>query len=258
MVYHIMSIIRNQNRETESGGMRLRPIPTNFTLKDHVYDMLRDAITAMDIYGDDADLKLDERSLAEQIGISRTPLREAIARLESDGLVEVVPRKGVYVRRKSLSEILDMIVAWAALESMAARIATERASDAEITNLRRIAGKYNGAGIDSRISEYSEDNIRFHQKILEISKCGVLKDLADGLFLHMHAVRLRAMGEGNRAQRSVADHIEIIEALERRDAEEASRLVREHTMRLHEHVRRSWTKLELSQRAAQKAEESAR
>jgi DNA-binding GntR family transcriptional regulator len=183
MVYHIMSTIRNQNRETENGGMRLRPIPTNFTLKDHVYDMLRDAITAMDIYGDDADLKLDERSLADQIGISRTPLREAIARLESDGLVEVVPRKGVYVRRKSLSEILDMIVAWAALESMAARIATERASDAEITNLRRIAGKYNGAGIDSRISEYSEDNIRFHQKILEISKCGVLKDLADGLFL---------------------------------------------------------------------------
>jgi DNA-binding GntR family transcriptional regulator len=237
--------------------MRLSPIPSNFTLKDHVYDMLREAITAMDIYREDADLKLDERSLAEQLGISRTPLREAIARLESDGLLEVVPRKGVYVRRKSLGEILDMIVAWAALESMAARLVTERASDAEIGSLRKIAGKYSDGELGTRISEYSIDNIRFHQRILEISRNGVLKDLAEGLFLHMHAVRLRAMGEGNRLQRSVVDHAEIIEALERRDAEEASRLVREHTMKLHEHVRRSWAKLELSQRTATRLEINA-
>lgn len=232
--------------------MKLRPIPTNFTLKDHVYDMLRDAITGMDIYRDDANLRLDERSLAEQIGISRTPLREAIARLESDGLLEVVPRKGVYVRRKSLTEILEIIVAWAALESMAARLATERASDAEIATLRRIAAKYSQDEVGTRISEYSDDNIRFHQRILEISKCTLLKEMADGLFLHMHAVRLRAMGEGNRVQRSVVDHAEIIEAIERRDAEEASRLVREHTMKLHEHVRRTWTKLELGQAEARK------
>jgi DNA-binding GntR family transcriptional regulator len=238
------------------GEMKLRPIATNFTLKDHVYDMLRDAITAMDIYRDDADLKLDERSLAEQLGISRTPLREAIARLESDGLVEVVARKGVYVRRKSLAEILEMIIAWAALESMAARLATERATDTEIASLRKIASKYSDGELGLHMSEYSNDNIRFHQRILEISKCGVLKDLADGLFLHMHAVRVRAMGEGNRLQRSVVDHAEIIEALERRDAEEASRLVREHTMKLHEHVRRTWARIELSQRMEPKLQVS--
>lgn len=238
--------------------MKLRPIVANFTLKDHVYDMLREAITGMDIYREDADLKLDERSLAEQIGISRTPLREAIARLESDGLVEVVARKGVFVRRKSLAEVLEMIVCWAALESMAARLATERATDTEIGSLRKMAAKYAGNEVGARISEYSEDNIRFHQRILEISKCAMLKDLADGLFLHMHAVRLRAMGEGNRLQRSVVDHMEIIEALERRDAEEASRLVREHTMRLHDHVRRGWTTLELMQRAAARTAEGAR
>ena len=230
--------------------MKLKPIPSNFTLKDHVYDMLRDAITGMDLYAEDANLRLDERSLAEQLGISRTPLREAIARLERDGLLEVVARKGVYVRRKSLAEVLEMIVAWAALESMAARLACERATDAEIGSLRRMAAKYMGGEVDARISEYSDDNIRFHQRILEISKCGLLKEMADGLFLHMHAVRLRAMGEGNRAQRSIVEHLEIIEALERREPEEASRLVREHTMRLHEHVRRTWTKLELGQRAA--------
>ena len=172
-------------------------------------------------------------------------MREAIARLESDGLLKVLPRKGVYVQRKSLEEILEMIVAWAALESMAARLASERASDSELASLRRIALKYNQGAVDMHISEYSDDNIRFHQRILEISKCALLREMADGLFLHMQAVRLRAMSEGNRVQRSVVDHAEIIEALEGRDADLSARLVREHTMRLHEHVRRTWTRLEM-------------
>lgn len=252
MVYHKMA--KNVPDITPgTGGMKLSPIRANFTLKDHVYDMLRDAITQMDIYAEGADLRLDERWLAEQLGISRTPLREAIARLERDGLVTVVPRKGVYVQRKTLTEILDMIIAWAALESMAARLATEHATDAEIASLRRIGAKYNENELEYHIPEYSDDNIRFHQRILEISKCALLKDMADGLFLHMHAVRLRAMGEENRVKRSVVDHAEIVEALEARDPDEAERRVRLHTMRLYEHVRRTWTRLELNQAAARAA-----
>ncbi|MEM8802888.1 MAG: GntR family transcriptional regulator [Pseudomonadota bacterium] len=230
--------------------MKLTPIPTNFTLKDQVYDKLRDAITGMDIYSEDADLRLDERSLAEQLGISRTPLREAIARLERDGLVAVVPRKGVFVQRKSMDEVLEMIVAWAALESMAARLATSVASDAEIASLRKIAAKYNDGALDTRISEYSDDNIRFHQRILEISKCSLLKSMADGLFLHMHAVRLRAMSEGDRVQRSVVDHAEIIEALEARNADLSATRVREHTMKLHDHVRHTWVSIEQGRNAS--------
>ena len=178
--------------------MKLRPITSNFILKEHVYDMLRDAILDMDIYSEDADLRLDERSLADQLGVSRTPLRDAIARLERDGLLTVVPRKGVFVQRKSLSEVLEIIVAWAALESMAARLAAERASNADIAALRKIAAKYTENNTNMLLSEYSEDNIRFHQKILKISKCDLLKNMADGLFLHMHAVRKRAMGEDDR------------------------------------------------------------
>ena len=229
--------------------MKLSPISSNYTLKGHVYDRLRDAITEMDIYSEDADLRLDERSLALQLGVSRTPLREAIARLEADGLVTIVPRKGVFVQRKSLDEILEMIIAWAALEGMAARLATEQATDAEIGSLRRIASKYNENELELRIPEYSDDNIRFHQRIFEISKCVLLKEMAEGLFLHMHAVRLRAMGEEDRVQRSLEDHAEIIEALESRDADAAQRRVREHTMRLYEHVRRTWTRLELNRAA---------
>ena len=229
--------------------MKLQPVKTNFSLRDHVYERLKDAITEMDIYSADTDLRLDERSLADQLNVSRTPLRDAIARLEAEGLVSVVPRKGIFVLRKSQEEVLEMIVAWAALESMAARLAAERATDAEIASLRKIASKYNDEQSKTRISEYSDYNIRFHLRILEISRCSLLKKMAEGLFLHMSAVRLRALQEDDRVSRSVVDHAEIIEALEERDPDEAALQVREHTMRLHEHIRKTWSRLELTQRS---------
>jgi DNA-binding GntR family transcriptional regulator len=223
---------------------KLRPVMVNFTLKDHTYDVLRAAILDMHIYEENADLRLDERMMAERLGISRTPIREALARLAQDGLVEIVPRKGVFVRRKTMNEVLEMIVTWAALESMAARLATENASDRELRDLHKFAMKHSIHAARAELEEYSEANIEFHQRILHLSGCSLLKTTADGLFVHMHAVRRRAMGEGDRATRSVVDHMEIIEALEARDADLASRLVREHTMKLHDHVRNTWIRLE--------------
>jgi len=225
-------------------SVKLKPVAVNFTLKDHIYEVLRTAILDMNIYQEDADLRLDERKMAEQLGISRTPIREALARLEQDGFVEIQPRRGVFVRRKSPEEVLEMIVVWAALESMAARLVTENASDAEIKSLRKLAAKYSQHAARADIAEYSEANIKFHQRILELSKCSMLKSVADGLFQHMYAVRKRAMGESDRAKRSVVDHMHIIEALESRDANLAGTLVREHTMRLHDHVRKTWARLE--------------
>ena len=84
--------------------VKLQPVSINFTLKDHIYDVLRESILKVDIYDADSELRLDERQLAEQLGISRTPIREALARLAQDGLVEILPRKGVFIHRKSLEE----------------------------------------------------------------------------------------------------------------------------------------------------------
>ena len=230
--------------------MKLQPIATSSTLKDRVYDRLREAIVEMNIYDENANLRLDERSMAEQLNVSRTPLREALTRLERDGFVEIRPRRGVFVIRKTLDEILQMIVAWAALESMAARLAAETASDAEIRDLRRHALRHSESSSRADLSEYSEANVRFHQMILKMSGCDLLAQMADGLFVHMHAVRRRALEEGDRASRSVVDHLGIIEALEARDPDLAERLVREHTMRLYVHVRRVWTRFENSAAAS--------
>ena len=218
----------------------VKPIDGSFSLKEHIYDVLKDGIVAMDIYADDAQLKLDERQLSDQLNISRTPIREALARLEQEGLVRVMPRRGVFILRKSVDEILEMITVWAALESMAARLVTERASDAEIASLRKLLASFNQDEAKTHLDEYSEANIRFHRRILQLSGCGLLLSNADNLFLHMRAIRARTMTEGDRIARSIVDHKHIIEAIEARDAELAERLVREHTMKLHAHVKRTW------------------
>jgi len=223
-------------RRIAAAEVPVEPIETNFSLKDRIYASLKRAITQVDIYADDVELRLDERRLSEQLKISRTPVREALARLEQEGLVEIVPRRGVYIVRKTKAEIMEMITVWAALESMAARLITENASDAEIASLRDIFANVDGDRVGAHIDEYSDKNIEFHQKILELSRCGLIGETAENLFIHMRSIRARTIGEVDRADRSIIDHMHIIEALEARDTELAERLVREHTLNLGAHI----------------------
>jgi len=214
----------------------VRPIEDDFSLKNRIYSSLREAITSMNIYDDAAQLRLDERELSEKLAISRTPIREALARLEQEGLVRIVPRKGVYIVRKTKAEILEMITVWAALESMAARLIIEQASDEEIASLRKLFATFQDGQLQAKIDEYSDTNIEFHQTLLKLSRCQLLQDMADQLFIHLRSIRARTIAEGNRAKRSIIDHLHIIEALEARDTELAERLVREHTLNLGKHI----------------------
>lgn len=223
-------------RRIAAAELPVEPIETNFSLKDRIYGALKQAITQVDIYADDAELRLDERRLSEQLNISRTPVREALARLEQEGLVEIVPRRGVYIVKKSKAEIMEMITVWAALESMAARLITQEALDSEISALRDIFANVDGDKVNAQIDEYSDKNIRFHQKIIELSRCALLAEMSENLFIHMRSIRARTIGEVDRADRSIIDHLHIIEALEARDTELAERLTREHTLNLGKHI----------------------
>ncbi len=217
--------------------IKLRPVETSLGLKDKVYGALKSAVTAMDIYSDNEAPKLDERRLAENLGVSRTPVREALSRLAQEGLVEMIPRRGTFVVRKNKQEILEIISVWAALESMAARLATQVATDEEIGRLRRLFVTFEGStGPQARIDEYSDTNIQFHQRIIALSKSELLKKMADTLFVHMRAIRAQTITERDRADRSIIDHLHIIEAIEARDTELAERLVREHSFGLAEHI----------------------
>lgn len=219
-----------------SAKLLVTPIDVNFVLKDKVYDGLKQAILSMNIYAQPGETRLDERQLSEDFGVSRTPVREAITRLEQEGFVKVIPRRGAFVVRKTKKEILEMITVWAALESMAARLITERAKDSEIATLRQMFATFGSERVQAKIDEYSETNIEFYQAILRMSQCDLLNQMAENLFAHMRWIRMRTIAEDDRATRSIIDHMHIIEALEQRDADLAERLVRAHTLGLAAHV----------------------
>src|ERR1700728_83861 len=219
-----------------SARPRLEPIDTSFSLKNKAYAALKSVITDMDVYGSREEIRLDERSLAEEFGISRTPVREAMAQLEREGFVRSVPRRGVYVVRKTRREVIELITAWAALESMAARLITQNASDQDIAALRRMFATFENGAVRAHLDEYSEINIEFHQAIIRMSGNTMLIDLAENLFTHMRMIRRKTIGEKDRADRSIRDHMHIIEALEARDTVRAETLVRDHALGLAEHV----------------------
>lgn len=217
-------------------NLSLKPLHDSFALKDRIYESLKQAIISLNIYADREEHRLDERQLSEDLGVSRTPVREALCRLENEGFVRTVPRRGAYVARKTKREVVEMITVWAALESMAARLITRHANQDEIVSLRRMFATFDGDTVEAKIDEYSETNVDFHQALLRMSKCELISEMTDNLFLHMRSIRMRTIGEDSRASRSIIDHMQIIEALEARDTELAERLVKEHTLNLARHV----------------------
>lgn len=201
------------------------------------YAALRSALLEMNIYERaDQDLRLDERDLAARLGVSRTPIRDALARLEHEGLVESVPRRGYFILRKSRDELVEIIKVWAALESMAARLIAERAHDNEIASLRTIFATFENGALGAKLDEYSDANLAFHARIIELARSVTLSRMAETLMIHVRSIRHRTISEDHRFERSMVDHMQIIEALESREGELAERLVREHALGLAAHV----------------------
>lgn len=218
--------------------LAIQPIDTSFSFKNKAYAALKNVIIQMDIYRSRNDIRLDERQLAQDFGVSRTPVREAMAQLEREGFVRSIPRRGVYVVRKTKEEVIELITAWAALESMAARLITENAKDQDIASLRKMFSTFEGGEVRAHLDEYSDVNIEFHQTIIRLSGNQVLIHLAENLFTHMRMIRRKTIAEKNRADKSIRDHMNIIEALEARDTPRAETLVRDHALGLADHVAR--------------------
>src|SRR5579885_2999927 len=105
-----------------SASLAVPRLDTGTTFAKEAYAALKRAITAMDIYDHREEIRLDERALSAGLGVSRTPIREAMTLLEQEGFVRTLPRRGIFVVRKSKREIVEMITVMAALESMAARL----------------------------------------------------------------------------------------------------------------------------------------
>ena len=149
--------------------LALQPLNANVSIVDQAYSALKGAIMDADIYGHREEIRLDERQLSRALGVSRTPIREAMTLLEQEGYLRTVPRRGVFIVRKTKKEIIEIIEVCAALESMAARLATINASDESIGALRHMFDEFHSSAPSEHLHEYSDANIAFHQAIINLS-----------------------------------------------------------------------------------------
>ncbi|HET7033254.1 MAG TPA: GntR family transcriptional regulator [Casimicrobiaceae bacterium] len=216
--------------------LALQPINVNVSFRDQAYEALKQAIMEADIYAHREEIRLDEREISKALGVSRTPIREAMTLLEREGFLRTLPRRGVFIVRKTRKQIVEMIEMWAAIESMAARLATLNASDEDIAGLRKLFDEFRNSTPAEHIHEYSDANIAFHQAIIRLSGSHLMGKTIENLFIHVRAIRRMTISQRDRAERSIVDHMKIIEALEARDTELAERLVRQHSLDLAAHV----------------------
>jgi DNA-binding GntR family transcriptional regulator len=223
--------------ERVSGSAPLELAPLNaMSLRDQAHALLKHAIANTDIYDPQQELRLDERQLTQALGVSRTPIREALSLLEQQGFIRTVPRRGIYIVRKSKREIIEMTQVWAALESMAARLATLHAADAEIAKLRHLFDEFQNSPPSEHLCEYSDANIAFHTAVIALGGSQTIVAATRDLLIHVRAIRRATITLIGRADRSILEHLKIIEALERRDTELAERLTRQHTLDLADFV----------------------
>jgi DNA-binding GntR family transcriptional regulator len=233
----LSTIAKLVERAAPAAPLTLGPLnPTS--LRDQAYALLKNAIAKTDIYDPRQELRVDERQLTNALGVSRTPIREALSLLEQEGFIRTVPRRGIYIIRKSKREMIEMIQMWAALESMAARLATLHASDAEIAKLRHLFDEFQSSPPSEHLGEYSDANIAFHTAVIALGGSQTIIDATRNLLMHVRAIRRATITQNDRAARSIVDHLRIIEALELRDTELAEQLTRQHTLDLAAHVDR--------------------
>ncbi|UEM25220.1 GntR family transcriptional regulator (plasmid) [Skermanella mucosa] len=216
--------------------VELKPLDTSHTLKMRAYQSLKSSIEAMDPYSHRGEIRIDEREISERLGISRTPVREALILLEHEGFVRTVPRRGVVVVRKTRSEIIDMIIVWAALESMSARLFAACASDGEIAALAsRLRQPFDGAeaaGEAGQAPGAADGIMEIHDAFVGASGCGMIGELTKNLRVQMRWINRLAGHAADQAARVAVLRHGMAEAIGNRDAGLAGALIRDHNLGL--------------------------
>ena len=195
------------------------------TLNQRVYSQLREMILSGALEGG---TQIEERQLAEEMGVSRTPLREAIGQLSNEGIIEYRPYRGNYVRTFTAKQVNDLYQVRMALESLAMRLAIPKLSQEHIHKIRLILDDVQRALQNNDMDGYNEADRRFHKAILDISGNETLKEALGRLAAQIQMVRVIANQDHDVVESTARERPRILAALEARDADEAARLMEEH------------------------------
>ncbi len=194
-------------------------------LRDVVFENLRTAILEGNLK---AGQRLMEVQLAEQLGVSRTPIREAIRKLELEGLVVMLPRKGAYVANMSFKDLIDVLEIRATLEGLAASLAAERRRDEDITELERVAKEFEVSVREANIDNVLKKDVEFHEKIFLMANNKKLYQLITSLWEQVHRFRVTYVSNYEASLSLVDEHNRILEAIKSGDSELAKKYATEH------------------------------
>jgi len=199
------------------------------SLGERVYKSVRDLILSQ---VDPPGFKLNVEQLCKNLGVSRTPVWDAMRRLETEGLVSTVPRHGVFVLNYGVEKIRDLFAVRGALEGLAARQATVNLDAPARAELEAVADRLERTAREKDAEQYSRAAIEFHDGVLAASRNQVLGRLLDNVYAQILVLRLRSLHLAERLESSLAEHLAIFAAVAAGDAERAERLSRAHA----EHV----------------------
>lgn len=194
-------------------------------LRDIVFQTLRNAIITGDLQPGE---RLMETQLAEKLGVSRTPIREAIRKLELEGLVVMVPRKGAQVAQFTEKDIQDVLEVRAALEALAAKLACKRMDDRSFLKLQLAIAEYSYAAKNKDLETMIEKDVEFHDIICNATQNDKLIQLFNNLKEQVNRYRITYLKNVEDSDTVEAEHLAILDALKNKDEEVASDLASKH------------------------------
>ena len=194
-------------------------------LRDVVFKTLREAILKGDLAPGE---RLMEIKLANQLGVSRTPIREAIRKLELEGLVVMVPRKGAEVAKITEKDLRDVLEVRASLEELAISLACERITDEKIAELKEALEQFRTVIKGKDVTKIAQMDVALHDVIFEATQNARLVQMVNNLREQMYRYRLEYLKDFSTHSRLDEEHVKIFEAVSARDIERATALIREH------------------------------
>jgi GntR family transcriptional regulator, trigonelline degradation regulator len=214
--------------DPEDKGLSLGVQRVAAPLREQVLDLLRQAIVEHRLKPGQ---RLIERELVEQIGVSRTTIREVLRQLAAEGLVATIPQRGAVVAIPTAEEAAELYEVRAALESLAARRFVEHASESQVTALRVAFGEVErvmSAGDDADTLAMIQAKDHFYDVLLKGSGNRSIHQILSGLTARVSVLRATSMAQPGRALQSLAEIEEIVKAVERGDADGAARACAHH------------------------------
>ena len=194
-------------------------------LRDVVFNTLRQAILRGELKPGE---RLMEIQLANKLGVSRTPIREALRKLELEGLVNMVPRKGAEVADITEKSLRDVLEVRKALEELSVQLACEKITEEEIEELKRVAERFKDTLDDQDVTKIAEADVAFHDVIYTATDNQKLILLLNNLREQMYRYRLEYLKDTQSHDRLVEEHQKIVNAIIEKNKEEAVRLIQEH------------------------------